>query len=303
MRKIEKVAVFGAGLMGAQIAELFAKEAGLDVQLVDTNEDLVRKGTQGIIQRLETHYVAKGKMTPEECQEVLARIEGTTDLPRAASVSDFVVEAITEKLTAKRGLFAELDKYAPHHAVLASNTSYLKISDIAAATSRPADVVGMHFFNPVAKMLLVEVVKGAETSADTIEAVAALAVRLGKEPVTCADRSFGFLANRAYFALRQEAVQMVWEGVAAPWDIDKALKLGHNLPVGPLELGDLGGSWGLYATSEQDRMVAMGSEKGRLHPLVRRMVDAGYTGGAGKKGVYDYYRDFLLKEGKGEAHD
>jgi len=144
-------------------------------------------------------------------------------------------------------------------------------------------------------MKLVEVVKGAKTSENTSEVTSSLARVLQKEPVVCRDASYGFLANRAYLALRMEAVQMVWERVASPEEIDKALKLGYNLPMGPLELADMGGSWGIYATSEEDRIHELGSEKGRLHPLVRLMVRAGYTGGAGKKGIYDFFKEVLSK--------
>jgi 3-hydroxybutyryl-CoA dehydrogenase len=153
----------------------------------------------------------------------------------------------------------------------------------------------MHFFNPVAMMKLVEVVKGATTPEETSEVVRALSIKLGKEPVICRDFSYGFLANRAYRGLSQEAVQMVWERVATPEDIDKALKLGYNLPMGPLELADMTGSWGLRASSEDDAIRELGSEKGRLHPLIRMMVRAGYTGGPGKKGIYDFYSDVLSK--------
>jgi 3-hydroxybutyryl-CoA dehydrogenase len=204
------------------------------------------------------------------------------------------VEAATENISLKKDLFRKLDQSAPTHAILASNTSYLSITEIASATGRPEKVVGMHFFNPVAMMKLVEVVKGAKTSENTVEVTSSVARILQKEPVVCRD-SYGFLANRAYLALRMEAVQMVWERVASPEEIDKALKLGYNLPMGPLELADMGGSWGIYASSEEDRIRELGSEKGRLHPLIRLMVRAGYTGGAGKKGVYDFYKEVLSK--------
>jgi 3-hydroxybutyryl-CoA dehydrogenase len=151
----------------------------------------------------------------------------------------------------------------------------------------------MHFFNPVAMMKLVEVVKGAKTSENTVEVTSSVVRILQKEPVVCRD-SYGFLANRAYIALRLEAVQMVWERVASPEEIDKALKLGYNLPIGPLELGDMGGSWAIYASSEEDRIRELG-ERGRLHPLIRLMARAGYTGGAGNKGIYDFYKEVLSK--------
>jgi 3-hydroxybutyryl-CoA dehydrogenase len=294
--EIQKVVVVGAGLMGAQIGGLVARLGRRRVTLVDLKEDLVSKGLEGIGQRTEKFFVAKGKMTPEQKKELMARIEGTTDLPGAAAAADFILEAATENVGIKKELFRQLDGSAPPRAILASNTSYLSITEIASATSRPDKVVGMHFFNPVAMMKLVEVVRGAKTSENTVEVTSSLARIVQKEPVVCWDASYGFLANRAYFALRMEAVQMVWERVASPEEIDKALKLGYNLPMGPLELADMGGSWGIYAISEEDRIRELGSEKGRLHPLIRLMVRAGYTGGAGKKGIYDFYREVLSRK-------
>ena len=292
---IKKVTVIGAGLMGAQIGELMARMGKCRVTLVDVKEEFVRKGLAGIDQRAEKFFVAKGKMSPEEKKELMSRIDGTTNLAQAAAGADFAMEAAVENIGIKKDLFRKLDENAPPHAILATNTSYLSITEIASATQRPDRVVGMHFFNPVAMMKLVEVVQGARTSENTVVVTSELARLLQKEPVVCWDASYGFLANRAYFAMRMEAVQMVWERVAPPVDIDRALKLGYNLPMGPLELADMGGSWGIYASSEEDRVRELGSEKGRLHPLIRLMVRAGYTGGAGKKGIYDFYKEVLSK--------
>ena len=290
---IRKVVVIGAGLMGSQIAELMARLGQYRVTLVDVKEEFVSKGLAGIDQRAEKFFVAKGKMTPEQKKDLMARIGGTMDIAGAAIGADFIVEAATENISLKKDLFRKLDQSGPPHAILASNTSYLSITEIASATSRQDRVVGMHFFNPVAMMKLVEVVKGAKTSENTAEVTSSVVRILQKEPVVCRD-SYGFLANRAYIALRLEAVQMVWERVASPEKIDKALKLGYNLPIGPLELGDMGGSWAIYASSEEDRIRELG-EKGRLHPLIRLMARAGYTGGAGKKGIYDFYKEVLSK--------
>jgi 3-hydroxybutyryl-CoA dehydrogenase len=160
---------------------------------------------------------------------------------------------------------------------------------MASATKRPEKVVGIHFFNPVAVMQLVEVVRGGRTSNETIEVACDLAKRLGKEPVVCKDTSYGFLANRAYRAMIEEATQMVWERVASPEEIDKALKLGYNLPMGPLELADMVGGWSIRVSSEEDTLRELGPEKGRLHPLTRAMVRAGYTK------IYDYWKDVLSK--------
>lgn len=290
---IKSVVVIGAGLMGSQIAELMARLGQYRVTLVDVKDEFVSKGLAGIDQRAEKFFVAKGKMTPEQKKELMARIRGTVDIAGAAGEADFIVEAATENISLKKDLFRKLDQSAPIHAILASNTSYLSITEIASATSRQDRVVGMHFFNPVAMMKLVEVVKGAKTSENTAEVTSSVVRILQKEPVVCRD-SYGFLANRAYIALRLEAVQMVWERVASPEEIDKALKLGYNLPIGPLELGDMGGSWAIYLSSEEDRIRELG-EKGRLHPLIRLMARAGYTGGAGKKGIYDFYKEVLSK--------
>ncbi len=289
---IKKVVVIGAGLMGAQIAELMARLGQYRVTLVDVKDELVSKGLAGIDQRIEKFFVVKGKMTPEQKKELMGRIDGTTDIAQAAAGVDFAVEAATENISAKKDLFRKLDQSAPPHAILASNTSYLSITEIASATNRPDKVVGMHFFNPVAMMKLVEVVKGAKTSENTSEVTSSLARILQKEPVICRDASYGFLANRAYFALRMEAVQMVWERVASPEEIDKALKLGYNLPMAD-GTGGHGRFLGHLCQFGRGRIHELGSEKGRLHPLIRLMVRAGYTGGAGKKGIYDFFQEVL----------
>ncbi|MBN1383148.1 MAG: 3-hydroxyacyl-CoA dehydrogenase family protein [Deltaproteobacteria bacterium] len=293
IKDIKRIVVIGAGLMGSQIAELMARFGKYRVTLVDIKDEFVKKGISGIEERTEKFFVAKGKMTPEERKEILSLIGGATDMDKAAATADFVLEAATENIGIKKDLFHRVDQSAPEHVIFASNTSYLSITEIASAANRPDRFVGMHFFNPVGVMKLVEIVKGARTSENTVEVTSALAKILQKEPVPCQD-SFGFLANRAYIALRMEAVQMLWERVAPPAEIDKALKLGYNLPMGPLELGDMGGSWSLYASSEEDRIRELG-EKGRLHPLLRLMARAGYTGGAGKKGIYDFYTEVLSK--------
>jgi 3-hydroxybutyryl-CoA dehydrogenase len=291
---IKRTAVIGAGAMGSQIAEVLSRLGEYQVDMVDTSDELVKKGLQSIEERLERFFVAKGKMTAEAKQAVMERIKGNTSLEEAVKDAVFVIEAIPEIMSLKKEVFRKLDENAPQ-AILASNTSTLNITEIASVIKRPERVIGMHFFNPVTVMKLVEVVRGAHTSEETVAVVVALARKLGKEPVVCRDTSYGFLANRAYEALREEAVQMVWERVASPGDIDQALKLGYNLPLGPLELGDMLGSWGRRAEMEQDRIRELGAEKGRLHPLIRVMVRAGYPGGAGKKGIYDFWKEVLSR--------
>jgi len=289
IEEIKKTTVVGAGTMGAQIADILSRIGGYEVSMVDINDDLVRKGFQLIDQRLERFFVSKGKITVDEKKNIMNRIKGFTSIEEAARGADLAIEAVVEKMALKKEIFKKLDEGAPAHAILASNTSYLNISEMASATKRPEKIVGIHFFNPVAVMQLIEVVKGARTSHETIEIACALARKLEKEPVVCRDTSYGFLANRAYRVLVEEAVQMVWERVAPPEEIDKALKLGYNLPMGPLELIDMVGGWAIRVSSEEDAVRELGPEKGRLHPLTRAMVRAGYTK------IYDYWREVLSK--------
>jgi 3-hydroxybutyryl-CoA dehydrogenase len=289
IQDIKKTTVIGAGAMGAQIAEVLSRMGGYEVWMVDINDELVRKGFQYIEDRLDRFFVSKGKLTPEEKKNIVNRIKGNTSIEEASKGADLVIEAVIEKMSLKKEIFKKLDGSAPSHAILASNTSYLNISEMASATKRPEKVVGIHFFNPVAVMQLVEVVRGGRTSNETIEVACDLAKRLGKEPVVCKDTSYGFLANRAYRAMIEEATQMVWERVASPEEIDKALKLGYNLPMGPLELADMVGGWSIRVSSEEDTLRELGPEKGRLHPLTRAMVRAGYTK------IYDYWKDVLSK--------
>jgi 3-hydroxybutyryl-CoA dehydrogenase len=286
---IRKTTVIGAGAMGAQIAEVLSRMGGYEVWMVDINDELLKKGVQSIEDRLERFFVSKGKMALEEKKKIVNRIKGSTSIQEASKGADLVIEAVIEKMALKKEIFKKLDENTPGHTILASNTSSLNISEMASATKRPEKVVGIHFFNPVAVMRLVEVVKGARTSDETVEVACDLAKKLGKEPVVCRDTSYGFLANRAYRALTDEAIQMVWERVASPEEIDKALKLGYNLPMGPLELADMVGGWAILASSEEDAVRERGPEKGLLHPLARAMVRAGYTK------IYDYWRNVLLK--------
>jgi len=287
--EIKKTTVIGAGTMGAQIAEVLSRMGGYEVNMVDINDDLVKKGFQSIDGRLERFFVSKGKLTVEEKKNIVNRIKGYTSIEEASKGTDLVIEAAVEKMALKKDIFKKLDESAPVHAILASNTSYLNISEMASATKRPEKVVGVHFFNPVAVMQLVEVVRGGRTSNETIEVASDLARKLGKEPVVCRDTSYGFLANRAYRGMVDEAVQMIWERVASPEEIDKALKLGYNLPMGPLELADMVGGWSIRVSSEEDAVRELGPEKGRLHPLTRAMVRAGYMK------IYDYWKDVLSK--------
>jgi len=295
LNNINTVAVIGAGAMGNQITEILARVGGYNVNISDINMDFVNRGISAIDTRLEKFFVAKGKMNADEKKKLMGAISGTDRMEEAVANADYVIEAVIENLALKKEIFKKLDEAAPPGVALVSNTSYLNITEMASATKRPELVAGMHFFNPVAMMKLVEVVRGTNTSDVTVELVRDLAIKLGKEPVVCRDTSYGFLANRAYRGLSNECVQMVWERVASPADIDKALKLGYNLPLGPFEVADMTGSWALRASSEEDAIRELGSEKGKLHPLVKMMVRAGYTGGQGKKGIYAFWQDVLSK--------
>jgi 3-hydroxybutyryl-CoA dehydrogenase len=290
---IKQIAVIGAGTMGSQIAQLFSHVGKYSVRVYDLNDELVDQGIRFIKENLQRYFVDKGKMTQVEMDQVIGRIKGTTNLRETVGNADFVMEAVFENLDLKKDIFRQIDENTPSDAILASNTSNLNITEIASVTRRTDKVVGMHFFNPVSVVKLIEVVRGALTSDETIEITMNLSKKLGKEPMVCKDFSFGFLANRAYTPLILEAVQMVWERVASPEEIDKALKLGYGLPIGPLELSDLIGGWKIFAMSEVDRMREIGPEEGHLHPMIRMMVRAGYTGGKGKKGIYDFYKEIL----------
>ncbi|MFH1480468.1 MAG: 3-hydroxyacyl-CoA dehydrogenase NAD-binding domain-containing protein [Pseudomonadota bacterium] len=290
---IKQVAVIGAGTMGMGIADLLSRIGGYRVIMADTTEELVQRGMGNIENSLQKYFVDKGKISAQDKEAILGRIKTTTDMAEAASQSDFVIEAVFENLELKKKVFKELDETAPEHAILVSNTSNQSVTEMANATNRPDKVGGMHFFNPVAVMKLVEVVRAPLTSEETAKTIYDLSLKLGKEPVYCRD-TYGFLANRAVRS-RDDAVELVWAHIAPPEDIDKAVRLGYNRPMGPLELGDLTGTWGIWVSSEDDAIKELGFEKGRVHPLVRMMVRAGYTGGLGKKGIYDFWNEVLSK--------
>ena len=291
---VKRVAVIGAGNMGAQIAQLAAQVGGYQVTMTDSTEELVNKGLERQRGSLQKFFVDKGKMTADEMQTVIGRIKGTATIAEAVAQADLVIEAVFENMELKKKIFRELDEAAPPETILATNTSYLSVTEIAGVTKRSEKVAGMHYFNPPAVMKLVEVVRAALTSEETANIVFKLAEKLGKEPVFCRD-TYGFLANRSATLGSDDAVELVWAHIAPPADIDKAVRLGFNRPMGPLELGDLTGGWSIQYTGEEDCIKEVGFAKGHVHPLVRMMVRAGYTGGPGKKGIYDFWNDVLSK--------
>jgi len=293
LENIKRVAVIGAGIMGAQITQLFAQIGKYEVMLTSTSiQSVNNKGLKTIREHLQKYYVDKGRMTPAEMNEVYGRIKGTADFSEAVGNADLVVEAVYEDLELKKNIFNQLGEAAPARTIMVTSTSDFNITEIGSVTPRPEKVIGMHFFHPVTSSKLIEVVRGSLTSDETLETAVSLTGKLGKEPLVCKDFSYGFLANRAYSPMVMEATQMVWERVASPADIDKSLKLGYGLPIGPLELFDLLGIWKIQASAEEEKIKEIG-EKGRLHPLIRMMDRAGYTGGPGKKGIYAFYDEVL----------
>jgi 3-hydroxybutyryl-CoA dehydrogenase len=275
--------VVGAGQMGSGIAQV-AAQAGMQVILNDIKEEFVQKGLASIGKILERN-VAKGKITAEEREAVLARIVPSTSL-EDASKADFVVEAASENMEIKTRIFQALDRAARPEVILATNTSSLPITEIAAVTGRPAQVIGMHFMNPVPVMPLVEVIRGIATSDATFATVDALARAMGKTPVEVNDAP-GFISNRVLLPMINEAIYCIHEGVATPEAVDSVMKLGMNHPMGPLTLADFIGLDTCLAIMEVLH-EGFGDSKYRPCPLLRKMVKAGWLGKKSGIGFYEY---------------
>ena len=280
----QHVTVVGAGTMGNGIAHVFALH-GHAVTLVDLDSGALAKGLATITQNLD-RQVKKGAIEGDMRDAALARITTATSLAAAAANADLAVEAVAEKLEVKAAVFKTLDAHAPARAILASNTSSISITAIAAQTRRPEQVIGMHFFNPVPVMQLVEVVRGLATSSATYQAVRALAEKLGKTPVEVNDAP-GFVSNRVLMPMINEAIFCVMEGVAAPEAVDAVMKLGMAHPMGPLALADfIGLDVCLMILEVLHR--ELGDSKYRPCPLLRRMVAAGHLGRKTGQGFYAY---------------
>lgn len=281
--RLQSIGVIGAGQMGSGIAQV-AAEAGLNVILYDSLKENAEKGYLAIRSRL-LRKVEKEDFQHGIEKEILSRIHISPKISEAASV-DVVIEAASEQLEVKKTLFRELDKLSPAHTLLATNTSSLSITELAAETTRPAKVIGMHFMNPVPVMELVEVIRGLETSDETCKTVEELAEKLGKIPVCIYDNP-GFIANRLLIPMLNEAMYAVYEGVAEPSAIDLIMTLGANHPLGPLALADLIGLDTCLAIMETLHKN-FGEDKYRPCPLLRKYVHAGWLGRKSGRGFYVY---------------
>lgn len=281
---IQRVAVIGAGTMGNGIAHVFAL-GGIDVALVDVSDEAVEAGVTMVRKNLG-RQVDKDVISQAEAGEALDLIHTSTDLEKTVSNVDLVVEAVSERAEVKADVFRSIDAAAPPDAILASNTSSISITWIAAQTQRPSNVIGMHFFNPVPVMKLVEIVRGLETSDAVFNTVRSLSERLGKSPVEVSDYP-GFVSNRVLMPMINEAVYCVMEGVASVEDIDHVMKLGMAHPMGPLTLADFIGLDVCLSIMEVLH-TQLGDDKYRPCPLLRKMVTAGRLGRKSGHGFYTY---------------
>jgi 3-hydroxybutyryl-CoA dehydrogenase len=277
------IAVIGAGQMGGGIAQV-AAQSGLRVLLRDVNVEVVERALQAIAGRLD-RAVDKGKLSADDRASTLSRIRGSTELADLAE-ADVIIEAASEDEGLKRRIFAEVDGVAKDGAILASNTSSISITRLAAATSRPERFIGMHFMNPVPVMKLVEIIPGLRTSDLTYQEIRTLAERMGKTCVKSDDQP-GFIVNRILMPMVNEAVIALAEGLGTPEDIDAGMKLGTNQPMGPLQLADFIGLDTCLAIMEVLHR-GLGDSKYRPAPLLRRYVDAGWLGKKVGRGFYTY---------------
>ena len=281
---VSKIAVLGAGLMGHGIAQVAAQFAKTEVYLTDAKQELLDRGVKMIESSLE-RFVKKGDLTTDESAKIRSRIHPVTSLGDAVRDVDLVIEVVPEDIELKRRLLSEVDRKIRNDTIIASNTSSLSITMLAKATRRTEKFCGMHFFNPPQLMKLVEIVRGNKTSDETVQVVKELAERMGKDPVVVKKDAPGFIVNRILVPALNEAIALVQEGVADPADIDKAIKLGLNWPMGPLALSDY---IGLDTVLAMSNVVSKATKQGRGTALLRKMVKSSRLGRKSGKGFFDW---------------
>jgi 3-hydroxybutyryl-CoA dehydrogenase len=286
MMEVKRVAVLGAGLMGHGITQVCAQVGKYEVNMRDIEQHILDSGISMINESL-ARFVKKGTLSEEESRKVSARIHPTLDLKEAVQNADFVIEAVTENPTLKKSLLMDVGKFAPSKSIITSNTSSISITELGAATGRPSQVCGMHFFNPAQLMKLVEIIRGLKTSDETVELVKQISIKLGKEPVLVKKDTPGFIVNRILSQALNEAVYLVAEGIATPEDVDKACELGLNWPMGPLKLLDfIGIDTDLFMA--ETMLKETGDPKFRPSNLLRQMVRANLLGRKTGRGFYEW---------------